>query len=166
MERRRLPLEAGGWGFQAETLLNRIGLEPGWTCLDLGCGPAGILLPLSRRVGPAGFVVGVDVDARHLAAARALVLDERLTNVEILKRDIYNTCLPREAFDFVYSRLAGVSTERNEDLLAELLALARPGGVVAMQCVAWVNGRRSRSIEIWGHKQGRASGIRDSSRRA
>ena len=164
MERGRLPLEARGWGFHAESLLDGIDLQPGWTCLDLGCGPAGILLPLSRRVGPAGFVVGVELDARHLAAARALVQDKRLTNVEILKRDIYHTCLPREAFDFVYARLASASAARHEELLAELLALARPEGVVALRCVAWVDGRRSRSIEIWGHKHGPASTNRNTSR--
>ncbi|HEY3061639.1 MAG TPA: class I SAM-dependent methyltransferase [Chloroflexota bacterium] len=152
MERRRPCLQARGWGFQAESLLDGIDLQPGWTCLDLGCGSAGILVPLSRRVGTAGFVVGVDVDAQHLAAARALVQRARLRNVEILKRDIYHTGLPREAFDFVYARLANASSERREDLLAELLALARPGAVVALQCVVWTDGRRSRSIEIWGHK--------------
>src|SRR5262245_16718644 len=91
MERRRLPLEAGGWGFLPESLLDGSILQPGWTCLDLGCGPGNILVPVSHRVGPAGFVVGVDADARHLAAARELVVRERLTNVEILKRDIYDT---------------------------------------------------------------------------
>jgi ubiquinone/menaquinone biosynthesis C-methylase UbiE len=153
VERRPLQLEAGGWGFLPESLLDGIILQPGWTCLDLGCGPGSILVPLSRRVGPAGFVVGVDVDARHLATARELVLRAQLTNVEILKRDIYDTGLPRGAFDFVYARLANASTERYEDLLAELLALARPGAVVALQTVAWPDGRRWRSIEIWGHKQ-------------
>jgi predicted O-methyltransferase YrrM len=107
----------------------------------------------------------VDVNARHLAAARALVQQARLTNVEILKRDIYDTGLPREAFDFVHARLANASTERHEDLLAELLALARPGAVVALQCVAWADGRRSRSIEIWGHKQVVTPANRNSSRR-
>jgi predicted O-methyltransferase YrrM len=108
----------------------------------------------------------VDVNARHLAAARALVQHARLTNVEILKRDIYDTGLPREAFDFVHARLANASTERHEDLLAELLALARPGAVVALQCVAWVDGKRSRGIEVWGHKQVRASTNRNDARRS
>jgi trans-aconitate methyltransferase len=148
--RGQLPLQAEGWDFHAEGLLEGIPVEPGWTCLDLGCGPAGILVLLSRRVGPAGFVVGVEVDARHLAAARALVQDTSLTNVEILKRDIYDTQLPREPFDFVHARLANASNERHEDLLAELLALVRAGGVVALQCTAWADGKRSRSIEVWG----------------
>jgi trans-aconitate methyltransferase len=166
VEHRRLLLEAIGWGFQEVSLLDGIGLQPGWTCLDLGCGPAGVLVPLSRRVGPAGFVVGVDVDARHLAAARALVQHAQLTNVEILKRDIYDTGLPRAAFDFVHARLANASPERHEDLLTELLALARPGAVVALQCVAWTDGKCPRGIEVWGRKQVAASTNRNSSRRS
>lgn len=166
MDRQPLLLEASGWGFQAESLLDGIGPQPGWTCLDLGCGAAGILVPLSRRVGPAGFVVGVDLNAHHLAAARALVQHARLTNVEILRRDIYDTGLPRDAFDFVHARLANASTEHHEDLLAESLALARPGAVVALECVAWADGKRSRSIEIWGHKQVRTSANRNSARRS
>jgi SAM-dependent methyltransferase len=156
VEQRRLPLEARGWDFRAGRLLDGIGLQPGWTCLDLGCGPAGLLVPLSRRVGPTGFVVGVDLDTQHLTAARALIHDARLTNVEILKRDVYDTRLPREAFDFVHARLARAETARHEELLAEALAVTRPGGVVAIQCVDWLAGRRPRSIEVWGHKSARS----------
>jgi SAM-dependent methyltransferase len=153
---RRLPLEAGGWEFRTERLLDGIGIQPGWTCLDLGCGPAGILVQLSRRVGPVGFVVGVDTDARSLATARVLVHQAQLTNVEILKRDVYGTRLPREAFDFVHARLVGASQARHEELLAEALAVTRPGGVMAIQCTAWLAGRRLRSIQVWGRKSARS----------
>lgn len=153
MERRRLQLETKGWDFQPERLLDEIALQPGWTCLDLECGSSGLLVPLSRRVGPAGFVVGVDADTQHLAAVRALVQDERLSNVEILKRNVRETGLPREAFDFVRVRLASTSSEHREELLAEAIALTRPGGVVAIQCSAWLAGHRARSIEVWGRKQ-------------
>jgi SAM-dependent methyltransferase len=112
-----------------------------------------MLVPLSRHVGPVGFVVGVDADARHLTAVRALVQNERLGNVEILKRNVSDTGLPREAFDFVYVRLASTSSDHPETLLAEAVALTRPGGVVAIQCSAWLAGRRARSIEVWGRKQ-------------
>ena len=154
MERQRLPLAAIGWDFQAESLLDAIGIQPGWTCLDLGCGPAGILASLSRRVGPTGFVVGVDLDAEHLAGARALVHDARLTNVEILKRDVYRTGLPRDAFDFAYARLTSVTTARHEELLTEVLGLTRPGGLVALQCVTWTAPTCLRGIAVWGHKTG------------
>jgi ubiquinone/menaquinone biosynthesis C-methylase UbiE len=149
----RLGLEAAGWGFQPESVLDGIDVQPGWTCLDVGCGPGGMLVPLSRRAGTDGFVVGVDVDVQHLAEARALVRQAQLANVEILKRDIFDTGLPREAFDFVHARLGNASAGRHAELLDELLALTRPGGVVALQCVAWVDGSRGRSIEIWGYKR-------------
>jgi ubiquinone/menaquinone biosynthesis C-methylase UbiE len=158
--RRRLPLETSGWDFHAERLLDRIGIQQGWSCLDLGCGPAGLLAPLSRRVGPGGFIVGVDHDAGHLQAARALVREARLTNVEILKRDLYNTRLPRAAFDFVHGRLAAGGAPRNDELLAEMLALTRPGGVVALECVAWCSGTQARRIEVWGNK---SAPLRDAS---
>ena len=42
MQRWRLALEAKDWEFQAKSLLDAIHLQPGWTCLDLGCGPVGM----------------------------------------------------------------------------------------------------------------------------
>lgn len=63
-------------------MLDQIGLQAGWQCLDLGCGAMGILGPLSRRAEPTGRVVGVDLDVRQLAAARAYMHEARLHNVE------------------------------------------------------------------------------------
>jgi ubiquinone/menaquinone biosynthesis C-methylase UbiE len=43
--------------------LDRMGVNAGWRCLDLGCGPGGITELLSERVGETGRVVGLDADA-------------------------------------------------------------------------------------------------------
>src|SRR4051794_11047087 len=59
-ELERLRLQARVWEPEAETLLDRIGVQPGWRCADLGCGAMGILGPLSRRVGPTGRILGLD----------------------------------------------------------------------------------------------------------
>ena len=61
-ELERLRLQARVWEPETETMLDRIGIQPGWRCLDLGCGGMGILGPLSQRVGRGGQVVGVDCD--------------------------------------------------------------------------------------------------------
>lgn len=73
---------------------DNVGIQPGWHCLDLGCGAMGILGPLSRRVGPAGLVTGVDRDAQQLAAARAYVADDGLSNVKIIEADAFASALP------------------------------------------------------------------------
>ncbi|MDR2984058.1 MAG: hypothetical protein LBV34_04375, partial [Nocardiopsaceae bacterium] len=43
-------------------LLDRVGLRPGQSAIDLGCGPRGILSVLAGRVCPGGRVVGLDAD--------------------------------------------------------------------------------------------------------
>lgn len=132
-ELERLRLQARVWEPEAEAMLDRIAPQPGWHCADLGCGAMGILGPLSRRVGPAGWVTGVDRDAIQLAAARAYVHEAGLANVEILDRDAYDTGLPRGAFDLVHVRFVFAPVGRDEELLREMLALARPGAILAIQ---------------------------------
>jgi SAM-dependent methyltransferase len=129
----RLQMQARVWQPETEAMLDQIGLQAGWRCVDLGCGAMGILGPLSRRVGPTGRVVGVDLGATYLDAARGYVQDEDLANVEILERDAYDTGLPRESFDFVHVRFVFGPAGRDDEFLREMLALARPGGLVAIQ---------------------------------
>lgn len=139
-ELERLRLQAKVWEPSAEAMLDVIGIRPGWNCVDLGCGALGILKPLSRRVGAAGKVVGVDVDARQLAAARAHVLEEGLENVSVLEQDAYRTGLPRESFDFAHVRFLFAPVGRDDELLTELLGLTKPGGTIAVQepdAAAW-----------------------------
>ena len=45
---------------QSIALLRRLGLGPGQSAIDLGCGPSGILDLLSDAVSPGGRVVGLD----------------------------------------------------------------------------------------------------------
>lgn len=132
-ELERLRLQARVWEPEAEAMLDRIGVAPGWYCIDLGCGAMGLLGPLSHRVGTRGHVIGVDIDPKQLAAARELVQENKLENVEILERDAYDTHLPRESFNFTHVRFVFAPGGRDDELLREMLALTRPGGVVAIQ---------------------------------
>ncbi len=132
-ELERLRLQARVWEPEAEILVDRIDVRPDWRCLDLGCGAMGILGPLSRRVGPRGQVVGVDRDPLQLAAVRAYVQEEGLTNVEVLDADAYATGLPNQSFDLVHVRFVFAPVGRDDQLLQEMRRLARPGGVLAIQ---------------------------------
>lgn len=131
-EAERLRVQARIWEPDVELLLDQIGVQPGWRCIDVGCGAMGILGPLSRRVGPHGRVVGIDKDPQLLAAARAYVQEEGLANVEVLERDAFDSGLPRASFDLVHARFI-MAFGRAGELFRELLALARPGGIVVSQ---------------------------------
>lgn len=132
-ELERLRLQARVWEPEAEAMLDRIGVAPGVHCIDLGCGAMGILGPLSRRVGPSGRVVGVDLDAKQLAGVREFVREAGLSNVEILELNAYRTELPPQAFDLVHVRFVFAPVGREDELLREMLRLVRPGGVIAIQ---------------------------------
>ena len=129
----RLHIQGAALEFDAGVMLDRIGVGPGWRCLDLGCGPRGIVELLSVRAGPTGRVVGLDADPVFLEHARARTGDRGLGNVEFVQGDAYRTGLPRGSFDLVHVRFLAGTVGMPEDLLAEAIALACPGGVVALQ---------------------------------
>jgi SAM-dependent methyltransferase len=61
-----------------------------------------------------------------------------LANVEVLCRDARSTELPRGSFDFVTARLVLVNVPNPEQIVAEAVALARPGGWVAFHEADWI----------------------------
>jgi SAM-dependent methyltransferase len=125
----RLRIQGEGMAPDTLTMLDRIGIKPGWRCLDIGCGPEGITRLMSERVGPTGRVVGLDMDAKHLAHARASAPD----NVEFVHGDAYGCDLPAASFDLVHMRFIASTAGEPERLIREAMRLVRVGGVVALQ---------------------------------
>src|SRR4051794_30409655 len=113
----RLHAQAEAWAEEVDALFDAIGVEPGWRCLDLGCGVGNVLLPLSRRVGAAGSVVGVDQERMLLSAARDFAKAHLLNNVDIREDDAYRTKLPRASFDLVHERFVATPVGRGDELL-------------------------------------------------
>jgi SAM-dependent methyltransferase len=113
--------------------LGELGLRPGQTALDLGCGPRGILDLLAEAVGPGGRVVGLDADPAHATAARQFAFSQGLANVEVLAGDARHSGLPAESFDLVHTRTLLVTIPEPAAVVAEMARLVRPGGLVASQ---------------------------------
>jgi ubiquinone/menaquinone biosynthesis C-methylase UbiE len=125
----RLHVQAAAMAPDCAVMFDRIGVNAGWHCLDLGCGPGGVTALLSERVGPAGRVVGFDADEVFLEHARRAAAP----NVMFMAGDAYCTGLPERSFDLVHTRFVASTAGKAEALLAEAMRLTRPGGVVAMQ---------------------------------
>ena len=91
--------------FDAATgaMLDQMELGAATACLDLSRGPAGIRDQLSARLGPAGRVAGPQ-DAP-----------------------------PPAGFDLVHARFRSAFEGRQGERLRAMIALTRPGGVVAVQ---------------------------------
>ena len=133
VEKERLQLQARVWQPETERLLDAIGLQAGWTCLEMGCGAMGVLGPLSQRVGLNGRVTGLEMDAKLLAAAQQYIDDEGLTNVTLQQGDAHQSGLSPESFDLVHERFVFPHVADPSALLQEMIGLTKPGGLIILQ---------------------------------
>ena len=130
-ESARLRRQSDELRVDSAALLDRVGLGPGQSAIDVGCGPSGILELLSERVSPGGRVVGLDADPAHAAMARQFAAERQLPGVEIMMADARQTGLPSGSFGLVHARTVLVTVPEPAAVLAEMVRLARPGGWIA-----------------------------------
>lgn len=129
----RLRMQSELFREDAESMLDRIGVQPGWRCLDLCCGVGGITDLLSRRVGRRGEVIGLDADAWKLEVARDWAKANLLGNVRFVEGDAFHTGLAPASFDLVHARFALGVIPSGVDMLGHAVSLVRPGGVVFLE---------------------------------
>jgi SAM-dependent methyltransferase len=131
-EQVRLERQASEFAADSECLFDRMGIGAGAHVLEVGCGPRGCLDLLSRRVGPSGRVIGVERNAEEVERARRFVGEQGLVNVDIVHGDARATGLPNASFDAATARLVLVNVPQPEQIVAEMVRLVRPGGMVAL----------------------------------
>jgi SAM-dependent methyltransferase len=132
--RRRLDLLARIMAPATAALLERAGVRSGMRCLDLGCGGGQVSLMLARRVGDGGRVVGLDLDAVKIEAARADAAMAAQGNVEFRCGEI--DCWSEvAAYDVVYARFIFSHLRDPARVLARVAAALKPGGVVVAEDV-------------------------------
>lgn len=129
----RFRLQSLVWEPSGRRLLQEIGEGRGARVVDIGCGALGWLRVLSEWVGPGGEVVGTDIDDRLLSAADRFVAQEGLSNVALVKDDLFATDLEPRSFDLVHARYELSPLGRAEEQVAVYASLARPRGVVALE---------------------------------
>jgi SAM-dependent methyltransferase len=132
-ELERLHLQSRVWEPSGSRLLEEIGDGLGARALDVGCGVLGWLRVLSAWVGPDGHVTGTDIDEAMLAAAERFVADEGLSNVSLVKDDLFASRLDPDSFDLVHARYEICPLGRGHDQMETYLRLARPRGTIVLE---------------------------------
>ena len=112
--------------------LDRAGLRPGETVLELGPGPGAFTLEAARRVGPAGRIIAVDIQPEMIAQVAARVKAAGATNVETHVASAYELPLPDASVDRAF--LITVLPEIPDPVraLREIHRALKPGGIVSM----------------------------------
>src|SRR6202521_379244 len=108
--------------------IGNLGLKQGMRVLDAGCGTGEALRWLRDAVAPQGTVVGIDLAAAHVSAARASASGQVL----VLQADVRRPPLAPQSFDLVWS--VNTINHLREPLagVAVLAGLLCPGGRIAL----------------------------------
>ncbi|MEV0194048.1 methyltransferase domain-containing protein [Kitasatospora purpeofusca] len=128
-------VRAAGWdaefpddGPRYAAAIAELGLRPGDSVLDAGCGTGRALPPLRAAVGPAGRVLGADVTPEMLAEAAA----RHPGTAALLLADCARLPLPDAALDAVLA--AGLISHLADPArtLREFARVGRPGARLAL----------------------------------
>jgi len=120
------------WERFGRKTIERLHLHPGAHVLDVCCGSGASAIAAAEKVGPEGFVLGVDLAEKLLGRARSKTTKHGLLNVEFRVGDMLDLRVPRLEFDavvcvfgifFVPDMRAGVQA---------LWEVVRPGGKLAI----------------------------------
>lgn len=115
--------------------LKELGVKPGQTFVDLGCGPGFFAERAAQELldggARGGRMIGVDVDEKLIWLARERAKDLSLP-LEYLIGAGAEIPLPDDTADVVYARFLFQHLEKPETVIAEMKRVARPGGLVVI----------------------------------
>jgi SAM-dependent methyltransferase len=100
--------------------------------LDIGCGAGDVSFLAAELVGPAGAVVGVDLNEEVLMTARERASAEGLENVTFMEGDFRTATLASD-FDAVVGRLVLQYTGDLSQSVRQAAHHVRPGGIVLFE---------------------------------
>lgn len=112
----------------AVELLDRVGVLPGSSLLDVACGTGQLAIVAARR---GVQVTGVDIAPNSIAAARRRAAAEHL-DARFDEGDAEALPYPDASFDTVASIYGAMFAPRPDLVARELLRVCRPGGRIVM----------------------------------
>ncbi|MFL6136356.1 MAG: class I SAM-dependent methyltransferase [Frankiaceae bacterium] len=124
-ETERLRTNESIWDDGTFERFDRLGMAPGWRCLEVGAGNGSAAAWLADRAGPAGLVVAVDMETgrlSHLAERGVRVVRADLRSEDLLAQ------LPPGGFDLVHARMVVQHLAEPQAAVGTMIRALRPGG--------------------------------------
>jgi len=115
-----------------ELLLDMADVTGGTEMLDVACGPGMVACAAAKRVGGTGRVTGIDLTPAMIEQAKVLQAKLGLGNVEWQVGEAAALPFAAEAFDAVTTRYSMHHVADPDEVVAELMRVARPGARIAI----------------------------------
>ena len=129
----RLELLERIFGPATRHLLSTAGLCSGMRVAEVGCGVGLTARWVSTQVSPTGSVAGVDSSSEQLHIGEKNAAEAGTTNLSFSEGNAYETGLPRDSFDLVYSRFLLCHLADPGKALAEMSSLLKRGGILVCE---------------------------------
>jgi ubiquinone/menaquinone biosynthesis C-methylase UbiE len=117
-----------------QRILDRIGIRPGETVLELGPGPGTFTIEAARRVGPEGRLIVVEMLPRMAAQVERRVQEAGLNNVETYVASAYGLPMPieDESVDRAFVITVLPEVPHQSRVLDQLNRMLKPGGLLSI----------------------------------
>jgi ubiquinone/menaquinone biosynthesis C-methylase UbiE len=110
------------------TMLQQLGVKPGMTVCDMGCGNGFYTLQLAELVGPTGTVLAVDIQPEMLRLMEARAAEQGLQNIKSLLGTVVDPKLPAGQVDVILCVDVYHEFSHPEQMLAAMRKSLRPTG--------------------------------------
>jgi ubiquinone/menaquinone biosynthesis C-methylase UbiE len=117
---------------RAAAIIDHLNLQTGMTVLDFGCGPGRLTVPAAQRVGQAGRVIAVDLQAGMLARAKERARAANLSNIEFVQAGAGEGKLGQGRFDRVLLVTVLGEIPDRTGALKEIFDALKPGGILSV----------------------------------
>ena len=111
-----------------EAILSGIGLRPGLTFADIGCGGGFFAVPAARMVGKMGKVYGLDANPASITALKEQAAKEGLTNLYLTAASAEDAVICEHCADIVFFGIALHDFQDAPLVLKNARRIIKPGG--------------------------------------
>lgn len=129
----RLGFQHKVWKKITDKFFDRINIQQGWRCLDVGAGPGFVSMELSERVGESGEVTALEPSELYLNYFKDQCANKNISNVKFIHGIFEDAALENDHYDLIFLRWVIDFVPEPEDFLLKLIALLKKGGVIAIE---------------------------------